>query len=479
MLRLFEMGMLHNVKWVSLSQITKISCQLLGMVLFSRYLSAKEFGIMSMALVVVNFVNILRDLGSSAAIIQRDSVSEELKCSVFYLNLFFGCILLVLFVALAPFISVFFKEPELVFIIILLSLCFPINSSTAIHLSLLERESKFNLTAKVEIISSILALLIATIFVVNGGGIYSIVSQTIAYSLFSAIGFWFISGWTPKFIFSITEVKSILRFSSNLIGFNIINYFSRNSDQIIIGKFFNATLLGYYSLAYRIMLFPIQNITFVLTRSLYPILSRLQNDKKSSFDIYLNTLKTISIIIPPMMFGLAVVSKDFITVVFGEQWSPVSSILIWLAPTAILQSLISTTGSVFMSQGKTDLLLKISIYNAILQISSFFIGGFFSLSIMVKLYLGANILMFFPNMFLAISLLKGSFLTLLTSFTKSLFLAIIMAFFVYLLSLIPFFSEVTIFCSLILKITIGIVLYLFLLFLFERRFILSKINLRK
>ncbi|HBU3016206.1 TPA: colanic acid exporter [Klebsiella pneumoniae] len=473
------MGMLHNVKWVSLSQITKISCQLLGMVLFSRYLSAKEFGIMSMALVVVNFVNILRDLGSSAAIIKRDSVSEELKCSVFYLNLFFGCILLVLFVALAPFISVFFKEPELVFIIILLSLCFPINSSTAIHLSLLERESKFNLTAKVEIISSILALLIATIFVVNGGGIYSIVSQTIAYSLFSAIGFWFISRWTPKFIFSITEVKSILRFSSNLIGFNIINYFSRNSDQIIIGKFFNATLLGYYSLAYRIMLFPIQNITFVLTRSLYPILSRLQNDKKSSFDIYLNTLKTISIIIPPMMFGLAVVSKDFITVVFGEQWSPVSSILIWLAPTAILQSLISTTGSVFMSQGKTDLLLKISIYNAILQISSFFIGGFFSLSIMVKLYLGANILMFFPNMFLAISLLKGSFLTLLTSFTKSLFLAIIMAFFVYLLSLIPFFSEVTIFCSLILKITIGIVLYLFLLFLFERRFILSKINLRK
>lgn len=227
------------------------------------------------------------------------------------------------------------------------------------------------------------------------------------------------------------------------------------------------------------MLFPIQNITFVLTRSLYPILSRLQNDKKSSFDIYLNTLKTISIIIPPMMFGLAVVSKDFITVVFGEQWSPVSSILIWLAPTAILQSLISTTGSVFMSQGKTDLLLKISIYNAILQISSFFIGGFFSLSIMVKLYLGANILMFFPNMFLAISLLKGSFLTLLISFTKNLFLAIIMAFFVYLLSLIPFFSEITILCSLVLKILIGIVLYLFLLFLFERSFILSKINLRK
>ncbi|WP_251927552.1 lipopolysaccharide biosynthesis protein [Raoultella planticola] len=473
------MGMLHNVKWVAFSQITKISCQLLGMVLFSRYLSAKEFGIMSMALVVVNFVNILRDLGSSAAIIQRDSVSDELKNSVFYLNLIFGFVLLALFMVLAPFISMFFKEPDLAFIIILLSICFPVNSSTAIHLSLLERESKFNLTAKVEIISSSLALITAALLVVNGGGIYSIVSQTIAYSLFSAIGFWLVSGWTPKFIFSFVEVKSILRFSSNLIGFNVINYFSRNSDQIIIGKFFNATLLGYYSLAYRIMLFPIQNITFVLTRSLYPILSRLQNDKKSSFGIYLNTLKSISIIIPPMMFGLAVISKDFITVVFGEQWAPVSSILIWLAPTAILQSLISTTGSVFMSQGKTDLLLKISIYNAVLQISSFLIGGFFSLSIMVKLYLVANLLMFFPNMYLAISLLKGSFSALIIIFFKNLILATIMASFVHSLSLIPFFSEVSIFCSLLVKIISGVVLYLFLLFLFERDFILSKINLRE
>lgn len=103
MLRLFEMGMLHNVKWVSLSQITKISCQLLGMVLFSRYLSAKEFGIMSMALVVVNFVNILRDLGSSAAIIQRDSVSEELKCSVFYLNLFFWVHIISIICSVSPF----------------------------------------------------------------------------------------------------------------------------------------------------------------------------------------------------------------------------------------------------------------------------------------------------------------------------------------------------------------------------------------
>lgn len=473
------MGLLNNVKWVSFSQIIKISCQILGMILFSRYLSAKEFGIMSMALIVVNFVNILRDLGSSAAIIQREFISEALKSSVFYLNMIFGFFLLIIFITLAPTISYFFKEPGLSIIIILLSFCFPINSTTAIHLALLERESKFNVSAKIEIISSILSLIIASLMIINGGGIYSIVVQTIAYSLFSAIGFWLYSGWCPKLIFSFNEVKSILSFSSSLIGFNIINYFSRNSDQIIIGRFFNATTLGYYSLAYRIMLFPIQNITFVLTRSLYPILSRLQNNKEKSFDVYLKTLKTISIIIPPLMFGLAVVSKDFVVIVFGEQWLPVSNIILWLAPTAILQSLVSTTGSVFMSQNKTNLLLKISIYNALLQISAFIIGGLFSLSVMIKLYLIANILMFFPNMYLAISILNGSFFSFFFSLINKIILSSIMAVSIYLLFSLPLLLNLSIYTLLLLKIFTGIIIYTLLLLIVEREFVMSKVFMKR
>lgn len=123
------------------------------------------------------------------------------------------------------------------------------------------------------------------------------------------------------------------------------------------------------------MLFPIQNITFVLTRSLYPILSRLQDNPKDSFKTYLHSLKAIAIIIPPLMAGIALVSKDFIYV-FGEKWLPVASILLWLAPVAVMQSFVSTTGSVFMSKGKTNILLIISIYNAFLQIGAFIIGGF-------------------------------------------------------------------------------------------------------
>lgn len=93
---------------------------------------------------------------------------------------------------------------------------------------------------------------------------------------------------------------------------------------MIIGRNFSAVVLGHYSLAYRLMLFPIQNITFVLTRSLYPVLSRLQDNPKEAFYIYMQSIKAIAIIIPPLMAGLALVSNDFIHL-FGEKWLPVAS----------------------------------------------------------------------------------------------------------------------------------------------------------
>ena len=87
----------HNVKWVSLSQCFKISCQLLGLVVFARYLTPEEIGVMSLTLVVVNFVNILRDMGSSAAIIQRVYIDDRLKNSVFVFNVLIGCFLFFIF----------------------------------------------------------------------------------------------------------------------------------------------------------------------------------------------------------------------------------------------------------------------------------------------------------------------------------------------------------------------------------------------
>lgn len=133
----------------------------------------------------------------------------------------------------------FFHEPILAQTLKIISIAFVINSVTSAHLALLERDSKFNRVAFVEVISSLISLAIAIIFAANGFGVFSLVIQTLLYAIFTALGFWISSNWIPRLRFNVSDIKSIFRFSSNLVAFNFLNYFSRNSDQIIIGRFFH------------------------------------------------------------------------------------------------------------------------------------------------------------------------------------------------------------------------------------------------
>ena len=219
------------------------------------------------------------------------------------------------------------------------------------------------------------------------------------------------------------------------------------------------------------MLFPLQNITYVLTRSLFPILSRMQNDKIECNNIYINTVKSIVLIVTPLMFGLASIGYEFVPLVFGAQWRDVASLLIWLAPTAVLQSQISTTGAVFMSQGRTSVLLWLTIFNAFLQIGAFIVGSLYDINTIVILYFAANLVMYFPNMLFAVSVLGGSFLSLLKSISLPILFGILMfASLLYIKPYILFFMNLNpnSITFLIIQIFLGFLIYTMLILIFER-----------
>src|SRR5690606_31881064 len=143
--------------------------------------------------------------------------------------------------------------------------------------------------------------------------------------------------------------KGLLHFSGNLTAFNLINYFARNADAMFIGNLLGTAVLGAYSLANRIMLLPMQSLAFVSSRSLYPIMSRQQSQLNDMRALYLHSVGVIATLVSPLMLGLAVISDEFVHLAFGEGWSTVSILLQWLAPTAIAQALVATTGTVFMA----------------------------------------------------------------------------------------------------------------------------------
>jgi len=405
------MSLLSNAKWNALSQIFKISLQLLSLVYLAKIIPPNEYGLMAMAAVFVNLGILLRDLGTSAALIQQRVITEELKNTIFWLNLVLGFIILIALCSVAGFISKVYHQPKLEYVFYLLSLTFPLSSCASAHLALLERDSKFKVISLIEVFSSLFSVVIAIILAKKGFGVYSLVVQAISLNLISAICFWHVSIWRPSFKLFIdkNEVKRIFSFSANLSLFNFINYFARSGDSFIIGKYMSASILGSYNLAYRIMLFPLQSLSFVASRSLYPILSNAQDDNQLIYRTYCDCVFVIVLITAPLMAGIAILSTPIINVFFGEQWLVTSQVLKLLAPTAIIQSILSTSGSVFTAKGRTDVLMKLGIIGTILQFGSFLIGVNYNIEVFALCYLIANVLNFFPVMIVLMNIIAGDF----------------------------------------------------------------------
>lgn len=403
------MSGIANARWVGLSQMGRIAMQLIGLSVLARLIPPHDYGIMAMATVVTNFALILRDVGTSAAIIQKKTLTEATINAVFWLNMAIGCVIAVLLVAFSWTIAAGFKTPALQPVLCVLALVFPITSSASVHLALLERDSVFKKVARIEISATLIALIVAIVAAYMGAGVYSLVFQAITNALLSSIQLWVSSRWYPTRPTSAQwgELKSLLGFSGNLSAFNLINYFSRNADSMVIGHFLSSSILGAYSLAYRLMLFPLQSLTFISSRALFPILSRHQDDHRAVWARYVRTIAIIAALVAPLMTGLCILRDPFVRVVFGPNWGLTAQLLLWLAPTGFIQSISSSTGTVFMAKGNTNMLMKLGILGAVLQVGSFLIGVQYGVQTMAALYLVANILNACPNLYCAARLLDG------------------------------------------------------------------------
>ena len=142
------------------------------------------------------------------------------------------------------------------------------------------------------------------------------VCQLLICTIVNAILLWFLSPWRPRFWFAFSDIKDIFKFSANLTAFNILNYFARNIDQLLIGKFLGAQALGYYSLAYKIMLYPLQNISQVIGKVMYPAFSKIHEDLEKVRLNYLKMVKVIALIVFPLMAWLFVMAPEVVMVFF-------------------------------------------------------------------------------------------------------------------------------------------------------------------
>lgn len=387
---------LSGTKWIAVTNIFKQVLQIVSLMVFARLLSPDDFGMFAILMIFVGFLEMFTDMGTSAALIHVEKPSDKLLSSIFYLNIFVGLLLCIILIFLSTPISLFFENPKLEELLQIISLSFIITSFGVVQKALYEKQLDFKRVTLIESFSVFMGIGAGIGSAIYGLGIYSLIVQTLLSSIIRVAFMWFASEWRPLVYFSLNDIKSIWGYTSNLFSFNLINFFARNADTFLIGKFLGSSALGSYSLAYRIMLYPLQNITRILIRILFPAFSKIKDDNEKFKKAYLRVIFFIALVSFPLMSGLMATSTLFVHIFLGDKWHNLASLIVILAPIGMIQSIVSTTGSIYMAKGNTKLLFNVGTISTIITVTFFIAGIPFGVEGVAFAYLLSNLIILYP-----------------------------------------------------------------------------------
>jgi PST family polysaccharide transporter len=259
-----------------------------------------------------------------------------------------------------------------------------------------------------------------------------------------------------------------VHFSAGVLGANILNYANRRSDDLLIGKFLGSGPLGYYSLAYQLMLYPLTQVSSVIVRVLFPTLSQLQDDLGRFRSIYLEAVSAIAMVTFPMMLGLLAISHDFIVIVFGEKWLPMELVLKIFCVIGLLQSVGTTVGTIYMSTGKTALGFYVTLTFTPFIILAFLVGLYWGIEGVATAYACVSVLLFYVSLFLAFRVVGISFNSFHSAVLPQLAASLLMLLVVTLFSMF-LAGQTNALTRLVSSILLGIIVYVFTLLIIDKR----------
>lgn len=358
-------------KAVYINAAARYSTLFLGLLfsaVLARILTPEDYGIVAVTVVFSTFFSLLSDLGLGAGIVQNKDLDKEDVGSIFAFSLRLALVLTGTFALLSVPMSYFYGDPVYIPVGVLLAVSLFFNTMNVVPNALLLKRKEFKSVA-LRILCACIVSGIAGIFLAwIGLKYYALVAQSIINSAF-------IFGWNylstrPPMARKVRResLDKIRSYSGFLFGFNIINYFARNTDNLLIGKMMGSAQLGYYDKAYKLMLYPVNNLTHVITPVLHPILSEHQKDKLYIYDKYRQVVKVLSLLgafITPFCWFA---SSEIIRILYGHQWLSAIPCLQWMSLAMWAQMILSSSGTIFQSVGDTKRLFMSGSINAVLVV---------------------------------------------------------------------------------------------------------------
>jgi len=356
------------------AQATKFVLQTGSTVVLARLLTPQDYGLVAMVTAITGFVAMFKDMGLSMATIQKAEINHSQVSTLFWINVAVSIMLALILAVLAPIISWFYSEPRLTYITLVLAGTFIFSGLTVQHQALLRRQMRFLVLAAIEVGSLAIGIVTGITMAWYSAGCWALVGYFAATALSNAVLVWLFCEWRPSLPVRQAGVRSMVAFGGHLTGFNIVGYFARNFDHILLGRFYGASMLGLYSRAYSIMMLPISQVREPLHAVAIPALSHIQNEPIRYRRYYIKLVTLLAFITMPLMVFLFVCADEVIGLLLGSKWSGAINIFKILCITAFIQPVATTWGLVLVSLGQSKRYFALGTVYSIIIVISFIIG---------------------------------------------------------------------------------------------------------
>jgi O-antigen/teichoic acid export membrane protein len=376
-----------------------------GTVVLARLLTPADFGLIGMVTVVTGFLEMFKTAGLSTATVQQEYISREQVSVLFWVNVLISIGLGLFILAGSPLVAMLYRRQELTLVTAALSLPFIMNGLTIQHRALLRRHMRFGALRTILIASQVVNIGTTVALAAIGWRYWALVSGTVVGSIATMALTFYHCSWVPGSLQKGTGARKMLAFGGHVTGFNFVNYFARNADNLLIGRFIGAQALGLYSKAYGLFMMPMTQIRNPLNEVAMPALSSLRNQPERYARYYRRLLDTLSSLAFPLSLYCMLEAGFLIRAVLGRQWLGAVPVFRILAVVGPLQVISGAAGLVMLSLGLSKRYLIVGIVSSCIYVASFVVGLSGGIQGVAGAYVLANAVLFVPFQFIC---LRGS-----------------------------------------------------------------------
>jgi O-antigen/teichoic acid export membrane protein len=340
--------------------------QFVSSIVLARLLLPSAYGLVAITWTLTGFAALFSDLGLGAALVQAPRLTERDAATAFVINELSGVAMTLIVILLRHPLADLLGQPRVANLLALASLTFSL-SLNVVPFAILERRLQFGTVAALDVVATTVGLAVSIVCAARGVGAASLVIGPLVTAAISSGGGLAAARWLPKVWPSWSSARRLMAFGGHLTGFNILGYWARNADNLLLGRFAGTTELGLYNRAYMLMLLPLTQVGGVLGRVLLPLLSNMQNDQARMRRAMIRLAGTTSLLVFPVLLGLAATAHNFVLTAFGPHWRGAIPLIVLLSIAGMPQVFGILSAQVCQAVGQTRLL---STWGAVWNLSA-------------------------------------------------------------------------------------------------------------